>query len=73
MAFLSSNDMFGNPLVQLVFNVASKIYSIGENGEDDSDMFSVTTLFIALIENFKGQMDHLVEPLLKVAIENLQV
>ena len=63
--------MFGNNLVQLIFNMASKIYSIGENGEDDSEMSAVTTLFITLVENYKGRIDHLVEPILQIALANL--
>ena len=63
--------MFGNHLVQLIFNMASKIYSIGENGEDDSEMSAVTTLFITLVENYKGRIDHLVEPILQIALANL--
>lgn len=64
--------MFGNPLVQLIFNMAHKAYSIGENGKDDTDMTAVTTLFIALIENYKGKIDHFIEPILQLALQNIQ-
>lgn len=52
--------MFGSGLVVLLFKTIEKIYSIAENGNDDSDINAVTTLLCTLIENYLGKIDHLV-------------
>jgi hypothetical protein len=36
-------------------------------------MTAVTTLFIALIENYKLKIDNLIEPILQLALGNIQV
>jgi hypothetical protein len=49
--------MFGNNLASLIFRVIEKIYAIGENGNDETDINAVTTLLITMMENFKGKID----------------
>lgn len=36
-----------------------RVYSVGENGEDETDQNAATTLIFCLIENFKGKLDAL--------------
>lgn len=54
---LCTNDMFGNNLTSLIFKVIEKIYKINQNGTDETDLNSVTTLLITLLENFSGKID----------------
>lgn len=44
-------DFYGVVLSDLLMGLIRKIYEVGNNGNDDSDMISATVLFIALMEN----------------------
>lgn len=72
-SFLVTNDIFGNNLCSLIFKVVAKIYFIASNGEDETDKNTVTTLLIALLENFKGKIDGTVPQILDLCLQNLQV
>jgi hypothetical protein len=66
-ALLQGSDMFSTPMMRVVFQMAT-----GCAGDDDeSDTNAVISLFITLIENYKGRIDHLVEPILQLALANL--
>jgi len=54
---LNTNDMFGNNLLSLVFKIIDKIFTISQNGSDETDLNAVTTLLITLLENFRGRID----------------
>ena len=44
------------------------IFRIGLNGEDDYEMILVSTLFIVLLENNLGKIDHLVSLILETVV-----
>ncbi|KAM3136652.1 hypothetical protein pb186bvf_011288 [Paramecium bursaria] len=69
--FLTTQDWFGNNFVQLIFQLLGRVYSIGENGEDETDQNSATTLIFCLIENFKGKLDALMPQIIEFALQNL--
>jgi hypothetical protein len=66
-------DIFGTNFVDLLFGVVKEIYRIGLNGDDDYDMIVCTTLFIALIENNPGRIDHLIPYFIDTCVTNLSL
>ncbi|CAD8152713.1 unnamed protein product [Paramecium pentaurelia] len=70
--FLTQNDFFGNSFISLIFRFIQKIYTIADNGSDETDQNQVTTILIALIENFPGQIDNLIPQIIDFSLLNLQ-
>ena len=58
--FFSQNDMFGNSLLMLAFQLIDQVYSNNKNIGDDTDTCSITLLLISMIENHVGRLDHLI-------------
>lgn len=71
--FLHQNDMFGNSLVLLAFQLIEKVYANNQSKSDDTDTCSVTLLLIAMIENYVGKIDCLVPQILNISVRNIQV
>lgn len=71
--FLTSNDLFGRSFVSLFFNVIQKVYSVSQNGNDDTDENQVTTLLVTLIENTQGMIDGIIPQILDFTLSNFQV
>ncbi|CAK65923.1 unnamed protein product (macronuclear) [Paramecium tetraurelia] len=70
--FLTQNDYFGNSFISLVFRFIQKIYAVADNGSDETDQNQVTTILIALIENYPGQVDNLIPQIIDFTLLNLQ-
>ncbi|CAD8063756.1 unnamed protein product [Paramecium sonneborni] len=70
--FLTQNDFFGNSFISLVFRFLQKIYVIADIGTDETDQNQVTTILIALIENYPGQIDNLIPQIIDFSLANLQ-
>lgn len=68
---LCTNDMFGNNLTSLIFKMIEKIYTINQNGNDETDLNQVTTLLITLLENFSGKIDGTVPQIVDLCLSNL--
>lgn len=68
---LCTNDMFGNNLTSLIFKMIEKIYTINQNGSDETDLNQVTTLLITLLENFNGKIDGTVPQIVDLCLSNL--
>jgi hypothetical protein len=67
-AFLTTTDIFGVNLIDLIFKIIEKIYFIAANGEDETDKNAVTTLLVTLLENFKGKIDVYVPQIINVCL-----
>lgn len=65
VAFLQLQDIFGQTFWSLIQGTINRINEIGMNGSSDYDMICISTLYICVIENNKGQIDQLIPEIIK--------
>jgi len=68
-SFLESNDFFGVPFIDLLFEMIRKLGSDCLDSDDDYNLCLSIRLIIALIENFRGKIDHLIPKIIDINSE----